>query len=273
MFRLLVEVSMKKPISLFFVVVILILFSCTKNNMPSSGVPLPKEIIDLGALVTEDLPERCWGKRLLADLGWTRGNTFEVLHWQTKSLKGQNSYYTLFNHGGPHVDAPKHIGLQGGLDSYPAESFAGPLKVFDVSHMPLGRTVTRKFIEGKNIRNGDIVMIYTDYQLPATDDDYPKTITLTREASEYLGGIPIRAFATDSWSVGIGRGNPPKRANSDQDVPAPVHHSFLSRDIPIFEALFNVKMLLDKENMYFVGQPLNIEDGDGILVRPFVLVY
>ena len=26
-------------------------------------------------------------------------------------LKGRKSYYTLFNHGGPHVDAPVHMGF------------------------------------------------------------------------------------------------------------------------------------------------------------------
>ncbi len=32
------------------------------------------------------------------------------------------------------------MGFDGGLDSYAVESFAGPLKVFDVSHLPFGRT-------------------------------------------------------------------------------------------------------------------------------------
>jgi kynurenine formamidase len=31
--------------------------------------------------------------------------------------------------------------------------------------------------------------------------------------------------------------------------------------------------LLDKQNMYFVGPPLNIKDGDGMIVRPAVLVF
>jgi kynurenine formamidase len=27
------------------------------------------------------------------------------------TLSGSNSCYTLFNHGGPHVDAPNHVGV------------------------------------------------------------------------------------------------------------------------------------------------------------------
>ena len=53
----------------------------------------------------------------------------------------------------------------------------------------------------------------------------------------------------------------------------PIHHSFLSRDIPVFETLVNVHNLLGKQNMYFVGPPLNIKDSDGMMVRPVVLVY
>ncbi len=34
-------------------------------------VPEPTEVIDLGALVTEDLPERVWGKRHLSERGYS----------------------------------------------------------------------------------------------------------------------------------------------------------------------------------------------------------
>jgi len=53
----------------------------------------------------------------------------------------------------------------------------------------------------------------------------------------------------------------------------PIHYAFLSRGIPIYEQLFSVDKLLDKENMYFVGVPLNIRGGDGMIVRPVVFVY
>ena len=53
----------------------------------------------------------------------------------------------------------------------------------------------------------------------------------------------------------------------------PIHHSFISRGIPVYEQLFNVDQLLDKGNTYFVGVPLNIREGDGMIVRPVVFVY
>ena len=75
--------------------------------------------------------------------------------------------------------------------------------------------------------------------------------------------LPIRAFGTDAFSV-----------ESLQDTSAPsIHETLLTRGIPAYEQLRNVDQLLGQERMYFVGAPLNIEDGDGMLVRPMVFVY
>ncbi len=233
----------------------------------------PSEIIDLGALVTEDLPDRMGWERYRGDHGWIKQNLFEVMHWQAGPVNASNSYYTLFNHGGPHVDGPNHVGLDGGIDSFPIESFIGPLRVFDVSHLPSGRTVTKDFFEDQLIEPGDIVMIYTHYEAPQSGDEYPTVITLTHEAAEFLGGIPIRAFATDSFTVGVSPGDRPAIPSPEPLDLIPVHHAFLSRGIPIYEQLVNVGQLLDKKRMLFAGVPLNIRDGDGMNVRPTVFVY
>ena len=243
----------------------------TAEGMP----PQPKEVIDLGALVTEDLPERVWGKRLLSELGFTRPNAFDVLSWQIESVSGSNGYYTLFNHGGPHVDAPNHVGFEDGIDGYSVNQFTGPLKVFDFSTLPTGRTITAEMFEGKDIRPGDIVMIYTSYKPPEANDEYPENITLTHGAADYLTQIPVRAFGTDSFSVGNWADIQKRLAEgaTERSDILPVHDAFLGRNIPVYEQLFNVDKLLSKKNMYFVGVPLNIKDGDGMIVRPVVFVY
>src|SRR5438874_7545474 len=81
---------------------------------------IPTAVVDLGALVTDDLPQRFWGPGLLKAMKFTKQNSAEIVHWafpldSGDTLKGQNSYYTFFNHGGPHVDAPIHVGAGGGL--------------------------------------------------------------------------------------------------------------------------------------------------------------
>ncbi len=255
------------------------LVACSDRGVDVAVQPLfePTAIVDLGAIITEDLAERVLGKKFLADGGFTRKNEFEVLRWEQElaggTVSGQNSYYTFFNHGGPHVDAPNHIGpLGGGLDSYPVTSFSGPLKVFDVSQFAIGFSVPKDFFIDQDIRPNDIVIIHTGYEPPQDEESLPQVLTLTRESSEYLAKIPIRAFGTDSASV-FSYEVPESRADSVIAQAAPVHHSFLSRQIPVYEGLFNVDQLLDEKRMFFVGVPLNVKDGDGMIVRPVVFLY
>jgi kynurenine formamidase len=236
---------------------------------------IPEEVIDLGALVTPDLPERVWGPGLLAAMGFERQNEVEVVPWMFESgedrVTGQNSYLTLFNHGGPHVDAPNHMGLPGGVDTYSIESFAGPLKVFDVRGEQPGWTVGREYFEG-TVEPGDIVLIYTGYE-PPPGDDFPVVTALSRGAAEYLAQLPVRAFGTDGFSVDSPQGVGPIDAATQVGRMAPVHDSFLSRGIPAYEQLFNLDRLLDRRRLYFVGVPLNIESGDAMIVRPVAIAY
>ena len=255
-----------------------LLIGCTQSHAPSdTGVLQPKEMIDLGALVTEDLPQRVWGKARLAVNDLDRLNVFDVIEWTAdiggESLIGSNSFFTVASHGGPHVDAPIHVGLGFGIDGYPLEAFSGPLKVFDVGRFPKGRSVTRDVFTDASVSPGDVVMIYTGYLPPQTDEAHPETITLTRDAAEFLAEVPVRAFATDAWSIANLQDQSPVESEDPLVRAVPIHHSFLSRGIPVYEQLFNVDQTLGKERMYFVGVPLNIRDGDGMIVRPVVFVY
>jgi kynurenine formamidase len=250
------------------------LLGCSQSEVPtSSAFPQPKEIIDLGALVTEDLPERVWGKGFMAQMEFTESNTFDVISWDFGPISGSNAYYKIFNHGGPHVDAPNHMGLGSGIDSYAIESFIGPAKVIDMSHLAAGRSVTKEMLEDRDIEPGDIVLMYTDYVPPQTESALPESITLNFEASEYLASIPIRAFGTDAFAVDSLTDESPVVADSEIARTMPAHYSFLSRGIPAYEQLMNMDRLLGKSNLFFVGVPLNIANGDGMIVRPVVFVY
>jgi kynurenine formamidase len=248
-------------------------YGCSQPNEEFQGVPQPKAIIDLGALVTEDVAYRVWGEDALAEYGLDRPNTFEVVRNELglgdgRNITVQNSFFTLASHGGPHVDAPVHVDLGPGLDGYPVDAFAGPLKVFDVRDYPSGRSVPKATFFDKEISPGDVVLIYTGWQSGSGFD----VITLTLEAAEYLAKIPVRAFGTDALSL-FDADSPPAEV-SDLHVRAlPIHHTFLSRRIPIYEQLFNIDQTLEHDRMYFVGAPLNIQDGDGMIVRPLVFVY
>ena len=250
-----------------------ILSACSGSDESVYSRPLmPIAVIDLGTVVTEDIVERNVGNRWRESYGFTRPNQFDVVSWTSGPISGRNSYYTLFSHGGPHVDAPNHYGLEGGLDSYPVEAFLGPLKVFDVSGYAVGRTVPLDVFMGQGLVEGDVVVIYTGYSPPSSDDEFPESIALTRAAAEYLAAIPIGAFGTDAYSAGS-RDSRPVVADSDVARAAPIHEAFLAVGIPIYEQLFNVDQLIGEANAYFVGVPANIENGDGMIVRPVALLY
>ena len=97
------------PCSVFLSMLVL---SCsTAKSSDDQNVRFtPSAVIDLGALVTEELPQHFWGKAFLKQMNFTRQNSFDVIRWtfpmEGGSVSGSNAYYTLFNHGGPHVDAP-----------------------------------------------------------------------------------------------------------------------------------------------------------------------
>jgi kynurenine formamidase len=261
----------------FSILALIMLASCDSATPDRSADFSPTEVIDLGALVTEDIAQQVAGRAFLAVGGIDRLNQFDLVTWTVDigggSVSGSNAFYTLANHGGPHVDAPNHVGLEGGIDSFSIGAFSGPLEVFDVSEYPKGFSVPRTVFEGQGIEPGDVVMIYTDYQPPQDDKSFPETVTLTRGAAEYLAKIPVRAFATDAYSVA----NLHQQAQIESDdltaQVVPIHHSFLSRGIPVYEQLFNVETLIGKDRMFFIGVPVNIRDGDGMIVRPLVFVY
>lgn len=266
---------MKKFI--LFILIVVFCCACKERQAPKVGFSAPIEIIDLGNLVTEDLPEKTWGTELMKSMGFEKSNHFEVIKWEfpagTGKVSGSNAYYTLFNHGGTHIDGPNHVSFVGGLDSYPIEKFIGPLKVFDVSSYPNGRTVPVEFFQEK-ISPGDVVMLYTNWKPPQSGRSQPEHITLSHKAAEYLAELPVRAFCTDAFSADcFGDIKDPIITESVTAKALPIHHSFLSRAIPIYEGLINVDRLLTKQNLLFVGPPLSIKDGDGIPVRPVVFVY
>jgi kynurenine formamidase len=249
--------------------------SCATNEQNSSPNFTPVKVIDLGTLITEDVAQSVAGTAFLEANRINRLNVFEVIPWTVKlgegEVSGSNSFYTLASHGGPHVDAPSHTGFGPAIDAYSVESFSGPLKVFDVRKFPKGRSISQQTFT--NIDPGDVVLVYTAYTPPSNDVDYPETITLTLEAAEYLAQLPIRAYATDAYSVANLQDQSPVGSDDPAVQAIPIHHAFLSKGIPVFEQLFNVGETLKHDRMFFSGVPLKIQNGDGMIVRPVVFVY
>ncbi len=244
--------------SIYYIIIISSLFqtSCNSTAEHVLSIQQPQATIDLGELVSPDS---------VAILPW------KIERWGGV-VNGRNSYFGFSNHNGAHVDAPNHIGLSGGLESYKVNSFIGRVKVFDVSNYPNGRSVSAEVFQ-ELVDTSDVVLIYTGYKQVNVKDQSPEGITLSWAAAEYLAGIPVKAFGTDSWSVGNSQYPGEITSNNHEEKAMPVHYSFLSRGIPGYEKLINLDKLLEFTLMYFVGVPLNVQEGDGMLVRPIVMAY
>lgn len=261
--------------TVFLILIAVLATGACRDETRTPTTTVPTLVVDLGMRVTADLPELFFGRRMLEANGFDRPNSVEPLPWTMErwggSVSGRNAYVSVFNHGGPHVDAPNHIGLPGGLETFPVDAFVGPLKVFDVRDYPVGRSVPTRVFEG-HVEPGDVVLILTGYESPRPGD-LPDAVTVTWDAAQYLATLPVRAFGTDAFSVGSSEHPGEISTESPIARAMPVHWSFLSRGIPIYEQLRNLEQLLDHDSMYFIGMPPNVERADGMIVRPVVLIY
>lgn len=253
---------------------IILATSCrTQLEPPSELITVqPSRIVDLGAVMNEDTAYRFWGEQQLRASGLDRLNVFEDRE-VAEPVYVVNSWYTLANHGGPHVDAPNHVGTPDGkgIDDFAVESFVGPAKIINVSHLPQGDLVPVSLVESGGVQPGDIVLLYTGYVTPPADE-FPVYTTLSEEAARYLASLPVKAIGTDALSTDQ-RENRGGGGATDYRSLAPIHHAFLTRDILIYEQLANLDELLGSEQLQFVGVPLNVEDGNGVPVRPVVFVF
>ena len=269
---------MRQPSRILFVVCIAILSaSCSREERTETvevqTPPMPTRIVDLSPIITEDLPLRVWGRELLARNGYRETTEFEDIVRRPPDQGPwtgyvANSYWTLMNHGGPHVDAPNHLFEDApSVADYELEQLMGPLRVIDARSLPRNEPVPRSFVEAYTINPGDIVLLFVGYVPPSVPGELPMYSYLSGEAAEYLAAIPVKAFATDAWSV-----DSPPRDDRPRGGPV-VHSAFLPRNIPAIEQLVNVESVFNEERAVFVGFPLRVQGGNGSPIRAAALIY
>ncbi len=250
--------------------------SCgTSKRARESQLPLPRQIIDLSPTITEDLPVRVWGHRALKDFGFSDTTEFRVIQGD-EPLYFSDSYRTLFNHAGPHIDAPNHLqrGVSG-VDGYKLESLVGPIRLLDIRGPSVDDSVTLTELKKLTISPGDIVVTLTGYVPPKQPDEVPEFRVLSKEAAEYLAQVPVKALVTDGLSVdsfrAIYRGM--EQGLKGYEALAPVHHALLTKGIPAIEQLTNVEALVGIQRAVFVGLPLKVKEGDASPIRATAFVY
>lgn len=189
-----------------------------------------------------------------------------VMTWTLIEKQGFYSNLLMFvEHTGTHVDAPAHF-IQGGatIDELPLEKFVGKGVVIDASTLPPRAAITREFIEsrlrelGVDIGPGWIVLFHTGYDEKAGTPQWYEHPGLDESAAQFLAEKNVNAVGIDAPSI--------------DHEPFPAHRVLLSRGIPIYENLTNLRQLLDKPGFKFVGLPLKIFRGSASPVRAVAII-
>ena len=142
-----------------------LLTACEPQAVTSNYNP-PRSIVDLSPTLGEDAPILSIGRKFLHDFGMPETTVFHHIT-EEEPMYFADTKLELFNHVGPHHDAPNHM-IKGArsTDSFGLEQFIGPAKVFDFRHKAKDTALARSDFEKLGIVAGDIVIAFVGYQAP-----------------------------------------------------------------------------------------------------------
>ena len=251
------------------------LFSCGGKSV-DTGFNEPKAVVDLSPTIGEDAPGKLVGQKFLQDFGLP---VTTVFHHSTADTPFyyEDSKLEIFNHVGPHHDAPSHV-IKGAktTDEFSMDQFIGKAKILDFSGKKKDEALTRADFEGKGIQAGDIVLAYVAYDPPKDSLSYPSYPYLSGEAAEYLADLPVKLFATDMPSLASLTNFMNKvvnRSYKDSYELMPEHLAFARKNVPSIEGLVNLDKIIQEKNLVFIGFPLKIKKGNAGPIRAVALVY
>lgn len=166
----------------------------------------------------------------------------------------QTTHLSLDSHTGTHVDAPRHfLPASTAIDALPLDRLVGMARVVEIE----GDVIHAQALERAHLAPGAIVLFKTANS--ARDEELPFShayVALTRDAADYLAGLPASAVGIDYLSI-----EPPG------DVY--VHLRLLEAGIPIIEGLRLAHVA--PGDYYLVCLPLKLRDGDGAPARAILL--
>ncbi len=145
---------------------------------------------------------------------------------------GYNDHYiSLGTHVGTHIDAPKHMIVDGNtLDQTPIEQFIGRGRYTEVN-----KSFDLEVVKAAGIEADDIVLFHTgmsdQYDKPVYMEEYP---VMSVEIANYLVATGIKMVGVDTCSV-------------DNKEGFPIHKILLGSSVLIIENLTNLAELADKD--------------------------
>lgn len=176
----------------------------------------------------------------------------------------------ISEHGGTHTDGVWEYNPEGPtIDKMPLEYFWGSAICIDLSHIRYPNYFEPRDLElalqksGQEIRNGDIVLLYTGH--------HDRTFGTDMFQTEYSGlSYHGAKWLAERGVVNIGVDAPAIDLTPD-DIDFSAHLVCGEYHITNTENLCNLDQLVNKRFLYF-GLPLKIRDGTGSPIRAVALL-
>jgi arylformamidase len=237
-------------------------------------LPMPRKIVDLSPVISQDLPVRQFGHRVCEFLGLKERVVFTPVEPSKESYRFGLMYFELPSNIGAHLDAPARLLSNGQrADQVLLEKLYGRAHVIDLRWKDRNTPLQITDLENYQIAPKEIVVLFVGYSQPE-DEDWPAYSPISVQAAQWLAAKKIKALATDMPSIGsysryadlMDKDRPPEEVWAER-------LAFSKEGIPVVEGLANVGHLVGEKNVIFVGFPLKIADPSGAPMRAAGLIF
>jgi len=169
---------------------------------------------------------------------------------RTTNAHVTESRITLDVHTGTHIDAPLHMINEGAtFESIPLEKLVGPVKVFDLTTVEDGITITD--LQHLDIQENDFILFKTRNSFE--DEFNYEFIFLKEDGAHYLAERNIRGVGIDA--LGVERSQPGH----------PTHKALFDANIIVIEGLRLKNVPADQ--YFMVAAPLKLVGTDASPAR------
>lgn len=205
---------------------------------------------------------------------WRYGLEQGLAHSFAEGSRTQHTRFTLQSHWYTHIDAPRHF-VDGGetLERYPLDLFVGEAIVLDVSDASANEAIDAERLEkarkGRPARG--IVLVKTCWG-QKTDwtslDFWDRAPYVTRDGAVWLRELGAKVAGFDfpqDHDIRL------IRSKGEHGLELVTHEELLIRGVVMIEYLHNL-WGFSRDEVKFVGLPLNLQHADGAPVRAVALI-
>ena len=174
-------------------------------------------------------------------------------------------YFSMADHGGTHMDAPRHFGMSGtSIDKYPLENCIVQGICIDLRHI-----APRAEIEPADLETA----------VKKAGVPIPKKGTVLLCTGHHNRTFLTKAYATDNPGVNVAAtkwlaqhgivhfGIDAMRPGPEGKINSLVHKACLELDITHIESLCNLEALVGHGEFQFIGLPLKWREGTASPIR------